>query len=51
MVATANAADVARMQRVFRQVVLPRWLKRCGSACGPVWEQTIAPALGQAATQ
>jgi TRAP-type C4-dicarboxylate transport system substrate-binding protein len=51
MVATANAADAARMQRVFREVVLPRWLKRCGSACGPVWEQTIAPALGQAAAR
>lgn len=41
-----SAADAQRRREIFRQVVLQRWLQRCGSACASAWNQTLGPASG-----
>ncbi|MCW8084992.1 TRAP transporter substrate-binding protein [Sabulicella glaciei] len=42
----ATEADRAETRRIFEQVVLPGWVRRCGARCGEVYNQVIAPLNG-----
>jgi len=33
-------------QRIVKEAVLPRWIKRCGPDCADVWDRTLAPVHG-----
>ncbi|MCS6890071.1 MAG: TRAP transporter substrate-binding protein DctP, partial [Rhodovarius sp.] len=41
-----SADDEARRSRLLREVVLPRWLDRCGPGCADAWNATLAPLTG-----
>ncbi|MDP2367268.1 TRAP transporter substrate-binding protein [Rhodoferax sp.] len=42
----ASALDLRRSEELFKTIVLPRWLQRCGGPCAEVWNQTIGPVRG-----
>ncbi|MBW6397901.1 TRAP transporter substrate-binding protein [Roseomonas sp. HJA6] len=42
----ASDADKAETQRIFREVVLPGWVRRCGARCGEIYNEVIAPISG-----
>jgi TRAP-type C4-dicarboxylate transport system substrate-binding protein len=42
----ASEADRAEARRIFEQVVLPGFVRRCGARCGEVYNQVIAPISG-----
>ena len=42
----ASDADKARLNAVSRDIVLPRWAKRCGEACAANWNNTVGKVLG-----
>ena len=42
----ATDADRAETRRIFEQVVLPGWVRRCGARCGEVYNQAVAPLNG-----
>jgi TRAP-type C4-dicarboxylate transport system substrate-binding protein len=42
----ATDADRAETRRIFEQVVLPGWVRRCGARCGEIYNQTVAPLTG-----
>ncbi|MBL8310095.1 MAG: TRAP transporter substrate-binding protein [Burkholderiales bacterium] len=47
MVLVAPAGDDAiRRTQVLRSHVLPAWLRRCGTRCEDVWQQTVAKSSG-----
>jgi TRAP-type C4-dicarboxylate transport system substrate-binding protein len=39
-------ADERRRADVFTDVVLQRWVQRCGAACVPLWNQTLGASTG-----
>lgn len=43
---TPSDADRAETRRIFREVVLPGWVRRCGARCGEIYNETIAPISG-----
>lgn len=45
MTAAQAADDADRVRRLFAEVVLPRWVRRCGADCATVWNASIGPAL------
>lgn len=42
----ARDEDAALRTRLLRDVVLPGWVRRCGTGCAEAWNRHIAPALG-----
>lgn len=42
--------DRATLDRVLREVVVPRWAKRCGAACVEEWNRTVGAVVGISAT-
>ena len=42
----ATDADRAETRRIFEQVVLPGWVRRCGARCGEIYNQAVAPLNG-----
>ncbi|MCB4768829.1 TRAP transporter substrate-binding protein [Ancylobacter sp. Lp-2] len=40
-----SAADEDRRAHLLREVVLPRWIERCGEGCVKAWNTYIAPTL------
>lgn len=38
-----SAADSERRRQLLTQVVLPRWIERCGTACAKAWNAYLAP--------
>jgi TRAP-type C4-dicarboxylate transport system substrate-binding protein len=44
VVVPVSPPDERRRQEIFAATVLPRWLKRCGTRCNDIWNQTIGPA-------
>jgi TRAP-type C4-dicarboxylate transport system substrate-binding protein len=46
MQAVGGAEDARRLRQLFAEVVLPRWVRRCGGDCSSAWNQTLGPALG-----
>jgi TRAP-type C4-dicarboxylate transport system substrate-binding protein len=42
----ATEADRAETRRIFEQVVLPGWVRRCGARCGEIYNQAVAPLNG-----
>ncbi|RVT89661.1 hypothetical protein EOD42_25020 [Rhodovarius crocodyli] len=42
----ATAADRQAVSTIFRDTVLPGWVRRCGARCGEVYNQIIAPISG-----
>ncbi|MDB5416576.1 MAG: C4-dicarboxylate transporter [Rubritepida sp.] len=42
----ATDADKAETRRIFEQVVLPGFVRRCGARCGEIYNQVIAPISG-----
>jgi TRAP-type C4-dicarboxylate transport system substrate-binding protein len=40
------ADDERRRKEVLAAKVLPRWVQRCGTACVPVWNQTLGGSAG-----
>ncbi|WP_414594448.1 TRAP transporter substrate-binding protein [Ancylobacter sp. G4_0304] len=46
MTLVSSAADEARRSRLIREVVLPRWIERCGETCKVAWNVYLAPAHG-----
>ena len=36
----------ARRARLLEEVVLPSWVRRCGSGCAETWNRYVAPAIG-----
>jgi len=42
----ATEADRAETRRIFEQVVLPGFVRRCGARCGEIYNQVIAPISG-----
>jgi len=45
-VVPVSAADEERRRRLLTEVVLPRWVGRCGSDCVDAWNENLAPLLG-----
>jgi len=41
-----SPADEARRHRLLKDVVLPRWIDRCGEACTAAWNTYLAPTHG-----
>ena len=42
----ASDADKAETRRIFEQVVLPGFVRRCGARCGEIYNQVVAPLSG-----
>ena len=42
----ATDADKALLRKVLAESVLPAWVKRCGSRCGDVYNDVVAPISG-----
>ena len=42
----ATEADGAETRRIFEQVVLPGFVRRCGARCGETYNQVTAPISG-----
>lgn len=42
----ANPADDADRRRILADVVLPRWVERCGPGCAEAWNASIGAAVG-----
>lgn len=42
----STPAEAAKLRDIFETVVLPGWVRRCGSRCGEVYNQVIAPISG-----
>jgi len=45
-VVAVTAADDDRRRRLLTEVVLPRWVSRCGPDCVDAWNQNLAPVFG-----
>ncbi len=45
-VVPVSAADDERRRRLLTEVVLPRWVNRCGMDCVDAWNEYLAPTLG-----
>jgi TRAP-type C4-dicarboxylate transport system substrate-binding protein len=45
-VVPVSAADDERRRRLLTEVVLPRWVDRCGPDCVDAWNTYLAPATG-----
>jgi len=41
-----GAADEVLRHDILKSSVLPRWLQRCGVACGESWNRYLAPLVG-----
>ena len=41
-----SAADEAQRRRLLTEVVLPRWVSRCGPDCVDAWNERLAPVFG-----
>jgi TRAP-type C4-dicarboxylate transport system substrate-binding protein len=41
-----SAADDERRRRLLTEVVLPRWVQRCGPDCVEAWNEHLAPVFG-----
>jgi len=41
-----SAADAERRRRLLTEVVLPRWVGRCGPDCVEAWNAHLAPVFG-----
>ncbi|QGZ66099.1 TRAP transporter substrate-binding protein [Paraburkholderia acidisoli] len=41
-----SAEDKAKLQNILRTVIVPRWAKRCGSACSAAFNESVAPVVG-----
>ena len=39
-------AEQLLRREILKSTVLPRWLQRCGSACGDSWNRQLAPLVG-----
>jgi TRAP-type C4-dicarboxylate transport system substrate-binding protein len=50
-VVPVTAADDERRRRLLTEVVLPRWVGRCGLDCVDAWNANLAPSLGIRARQ
>ncbi|MGG5891077.1 TRAP transporter substrate-binding protein [Falsiroseomonas sp. HC035] len=48
-VVPVTATDAALLRRSLAEVVLPRWVERCGTGCAETWNQYLAPHVGIAA--
>jgi len=46
MTLVISATDEARRNRLLKEVVLPRWIDRCGEACATAWDTYLAPTHG-----
>ena len=46
VVVPVSAQDERKRKEIFASTVLPHWLKRCGSRCNDIWNQTLGPARG-----
>jgi len=44
--ATLNAADRATLKNVVENVVLARWVKRCGKGCAQEWNAALGEITG-----
>src|SRR5437899_2523716 len=42
----ATDADKALLKKVLAENVLPAWVKRCGSRCGDIYNDVVAPISG-----
>jgi TRAP-type C4-dicarboxylate transport system substrate-binding protein len=49
VVVPATAADKEQQRAVFLNIVLPRWVQRCGPHCVPLWNSYLRPVTGYAA--
>lgn len=38
--------DDQRRKEIFTSIVLTRWIQRCSTRCGEVWNRTIGPVRG-----
>jgi TRAP-type C4-dicarboxylate transport system substrate-binding protein len=45
-----TAEDEALRKKLLRQIILPKWIQRCGGECVTAWNGTLGPALGIAAS-
>lgn len=45
VVVPVSAADNERRRRLITEVVLPRWVNRCGPDCVDAWNEHLAPVL------
>ncbi len=45
-VVPVSAADDERRRRLLTEVVLPRWVSRCGPDCVEAWNERLAPVFG-----
>jgi TRAP-type C4-dicarboxylate transport system substrate-binding protein len=45
-VVPVSAADEERRRRLLTEVVLPRWVSRCGVDCVEAWNEHLGPVLG-----
>lgn len=41
-----GVADERLRRDILANAVLPGWMRRCGSACAELWNQTLAPLVG-----
>ncbi|MGG5808730.1 TRAP transporter substrate-binding protein [Falsiroseomonas sp. CW058] len=45
-VVPVSASDDERRRRLLTEVVLPRWVSRCGPDCVEAWNRRLAPVFG-----
>jgi TRAP-type C4-dicarboxylate transport system substrate-binding protein len=41
-----SSSDNQLRREIFSNIVLPKWIERCGASCAAIWRQTMAPATG-----
>ncbi len=45
-VVDATADDKATLKKIVETVVIPGWVKRCGTRCGEIYNEVVAPITG-----
>jgi hypothetical protein len=45
-VVPVSSSDDERRRRLLTEVVLPRWVSRCGMDCVEAWNERLAPVFG-----
>lgn len=43
-------ADKAALAKIAREIVVPKWAKRCGAECAKDWSATVGKVIGTVAT-
>jgi TRAP-type C4-dicarboxylate transport system substrate-binding protein len=42
----ATATDRTQLSKILEETIIPNWVKRCGAACGDIFNKVVSPIAG-----